>query len=356
MTSGLKILELCRSADLGGLELYFEKTAKELAAHGAFCAVARNTRLEKRLPQASIKLSGFFLADLIRLWRFVRAHGVGLIHFHHRRDFAICVALKIVSAARLKLVYSRHMQIPAAKGGLHHRFMYARLDLMLVITKTLESEARRFLPESFSRDKIRVLYYGVKKIAPSAPREQVRVDLGLAIDDFVVGIFGRIEEQKGQFLLLEALSGTDLKGLIVGAAMNDDYLQALKQKAGANIIFKSFTPKVQDLMAACDLIVLATKNETFGLVVAEAMTLAVPVLVSNQGGALELVGENNERGLAFESMNAADLRAKILEVRTGADLARGRARAAQEFVAKELDYARHYERLAKILAGVLDTN
>ena len=59
-----------------------------------------------------------------------------------------------------------------------------------------------------------------------------------------------------------------------------------------------------------NLIVLPTYEETFGLVVAEAMLMKVPVLGSNAGGVPEII-THESNGLLFETRNYSDLQDKI---------------------------------------------
>ena len=62
-------------------------------------------------------------------------------------------------------------------------------------------------------------------------------------------------------------------------------------------------------MPCFDLIILPTYEETFGLIVAEAMMMQVPVIGSNAGGVPEIIN-HQENGLLFES-KTIDLQKRI---------------------------------------------
>ena len=109
--------------------------------------------------------------------------------------------------------------------------------------------------------------------------------------------------------------GLHVRALIVGHAMKEEYLQELqKQVAEENlqdkIIFTGFTTQAQQLMQLLDCLVLATKKETFGLVLIEAMAAGVAVIGTNNAGPLEII-DDNETGLLFEKGSSNDLAEKI---------------------------------------------
>ncbi|MFW2569186.1 glycosyltransferase, partial [Aliarcobacter butzleri] len=69
----------------------------------------------------------------------------------------------------------------------------------------------------------------------------------------------------------------------------------------------------------CDVIVAASKNETFGLVVIEAMKNQTAIIASNSGGFLEII-DDRINGLLFENENIEDLALKIEELYNEKDL------------------------------------
>jgi glycosyltransferase involved in cell wall biosynthesis len=63
-------------------------------------------------------------------------------------------------------------------------------------------------------------------------------------------------------------------------------------------------------MQLCDVAVLATEKETFGLVLIEAMMCGVCVVASDSGGPLEIV-DDEINGLLFKTFDSDDLSAKL---------------------------------------------
>lgn len=364
----MNILELCLSPNLGGLELYAEGAAKELNKDSQVLNVLnKDGLLAERASKEERDYYGiekpfhhFPLATAFQLAKLADSFQADIIHIHWSKDLFLSVLIKLLSKRKPKIVYHRQMQIPSPKKGLYHRFLYRNVDLMLTITKNLENEAKKFLPESFI-SKVKTLYYGIKepkKFLTEEEKLQLRAKYGFSKDDYVVGLFGRIEEIKGQYLLIEALQDLkNIKGLIVGRAMEEEYLKSLKQeskkKCQSRVFFEDFVNNPGELMECCDLVLLATKNETFGLVLAEAMLHKVPILGSDKGGVPEIVGKDESRGLFFESQNSQDLKKKILFAYENKNLMNEKKERGFDFAQKEFSFENHYKKLKEIFSTLL---
>ena len=97
--------------------------------------------------------------------------------------------------------------------------------------------------------------------------------------------------------------------------MSDEYLNTLSKDVVIRglkdrIIFTGFTREAQTLMQVCDVIILATENETFGLVLIEAMMCGVCVVASDSGGPLEII-DDGVNGLLFKTFDSDDLADKL---------------------------------------------
>jgi len=99
------------------------------------------------------------------------------------------------------------MMITREKKDIYHNFLHRHMNLMLTISKELESLCKKFIPGY--AEKIVTLYHGVKapeKFLDEDNRMESRKTFNFGADDFVVGIIGRLEENKGQHLLINAIS------------------------------------------------------------------------------------------------------------------------------------------------------
>lgn len=125
--------------------------------------------------------------------------------------------------------------------------------------------------------------------------EKIRVDLGIADGDFVIGSVGRIYNEVKRFSdILEAiklLNRTDVKFLLVGDGPD---LSELSETAIALGLERNFIPvgyqeNPSYYYRIMDVFCLPSAHEGFGLVAAEAMLHRLPVIASNVGGLADIV-------------------------------------------------------------------
>ena len=305
------ILEFCLSPALGGLELFVKSSFDDFSLKTeCFVCVAPDKLLDKMIiSDNKITLKRNKLLPIIpalKLAKFIDENGIDIIHFHWTRDIATVVLAKVLSKKKPKIVQSRHMRMTRFKSDFYHKWLYSHIDMMHAVTKEVEKQLIKFIPQDV-RPSIDMVYLGVDEPKIDAKKVQLLKEKHQLKDEFLVGIVGRIEEGKGQHLVIEAiakLKELNIKALVVGSAMDDEYLASLKQKVKEfaiedRVIFTGFTKDVNEYMQLCDAIVLATVEETFGLVVIEAMINKKCIVAVDKGGPLEII-EDAKDGLLFK--------------------------------------------------------
>jgi glycosyltransferase involved in cell wall biosynthesis len=167
---------------------------------------------------------------------------------------------------------------------------------------------------------------------------------GLPADAFLVGLFGRFTQWKGQHVALDAIARVpDAHLVLVGDALFGEtgYAQSLRARAEElgitkRVHFAGFQHEVASWMQAMDVIVHAsTQPEPFGLVIIEAMAAGKPVIASN-GGAVPEILRDRDNGLIVEPDDAAKLAEAIGTLQREPELAarlaaQGRADAGEHF-------------------------
>lgn len=257
----------------------------------------------------------FLWLNVRTLARIIDDEAIDVLHLHWTKDLPLAIMGKLLSKRRPKVVQSRHMTMTRFKDDFYHRFLYKNLDSILAVTHQVKMQIEKFIPSDI-RPVTEVLYIGAEQptLISQEERSDRRRQLGLN-DSFTVGIVGRIEEPKGQHIVLEAVksmhqNGIDVKGLIVGHAMDEAYFKKLQNDYADVAVFTGFTREAQTLMQLCDVMVLATKKETFGLVLIEAMMCGVCVVASDSGGPLEII-DDGINGLLFKTFDSSDLAEKL---------------------------------------------
>lgn len=326
----MKVLELCLSDGVGGLELYAVRTAKQLQKRGEDCVAvgAPGTLYTRRMREQGVKtmelvrsVEWFPWVAAKKLAQIIDSEQVNIIHMHWGHDLNLAVFAKRAAQRHVKLVYTRQMAITRRKHDLYHRFLYSHVDLYLTITEELAEMARRCL--TMPQNRIKRLYYGVDDPTPmnDEQRAEIRKSLGISSNkEFAVGLVGRIEPGKGQHVLIDAMrqlcqEGMAVHATIIGPVMDEVYLQNLNTTVKDNglqnaVTFYGGHANPIEIMGAFDAVVLATKKETFGLVLIEAMRSQVAVIGTDAGGVPEII-DHGQTGLLVKPHDSADLAEKL---------------------------------------------
>jgi L-malate glycosyltransferase len=361
----MRILQLCLSDGRGGLELYVARLSHLLREAGHECSAitAPGTLLSERMRAQHVptvelrtRVRHAPLLAAARLAAHLQRERIDILHVHWAKDLPLAVLAKRLCRRPLRLIHSRHMRITRPKKDPYHRLLYGAVDRLVVLSRTMRDEALRYLP--LPEHAIVPVYLGVA--APSRRRDPERWPGASSEPNapLKVGMFGRIEREKGQHLLIEAvdlLRARDIPvhATIIGHAMDEAYLASLEETVRQrglqqHIEFAGFHPEPMQLMPDFDVIVLATYCETFGLVLVEAMRCGVAVIGSNAGGVPEII-EHGRTGLLFEPGSAASLAEQVALLagdrqRTRAIAEQGRHRADAQFSDE-----RHLSEIGKLI-------
>lgn len=163
---------------------------------------------------------------------------------------------------------------------------------------------------------------------------------------------GRLQEQKGHDILIEAL--TQLHGIpweltIVGTGEMLDELsdRATLHHINDRVHFVGATTDVARVIGEHDVVVMPSRWEGIGLVVMEGMAAGRPVIASNVGGIPELI-EHGKTGLLVQPENTHALAEAIEWVWEHQDAARAIGERAREFARVNCDVSEmvtQYERV-----------
>jgi len=354
------ILELCLSPDLGGLELcvvdYFNYFTSKTQT---YLSVAPMKKIDKYIESHNkfrLKRNKYFpFISAYKLAKFIDNNEIDIIHFHWTKDIATAVLAKFLSKRQVKLIQSRHMNMTRFKDDFYHKWLYKNIDTIHAVTQQVKEQLIKFIPQEI-RPKIEIVYLGVDE--PNIDLKRVEeLEKEYALDDsFVIGIVGRIEEGKGQYIVIDALAkikDLDIKLLIIGSAMESKYLYELQQKVKEleienKVLFVGFTSEINEHIKLCDVTVLATKKETFGLVVIESMVNGIPVIATNNGGPLEIIDDGVD-GLLFDR-SSEDLTQKIEKIYSDKELKQQLSTNGYAKVKEKFNKVKQMEKMYEVLS------
>ena len=177
----------------------------------------------------------------------------------------------------------------------------------------------------------------------------------MSLSTFSIGVFSRIEEQKGQHLILKAIhqSSHKIQLFVIGHVMDHKYKNNLIKDINNydltdKVCFIDFVESPMSYMPCFDLIILPTYEETFGLIVAESMLMEVPVIGSNAGGVPEII-DHETNGLLFETKNHNDLQYKIESIIENSETREKIIDNGVKFANQRYDYKNHFVKFENII-------
>ena len=204
-------------------------------------------------------------------------------------------------------------------------------------------------------DKITVLYNGVdpQRFHPQRHqyRQPVRERWKIPLEAEVVLFVGSGFRRKGLDRLISLWASKKLTNcylLIVGMdARMERYRAWADTLAPGRIIFAGRQHEIENYYAAADLIALMSIQEAFGNVVLEALAAGLPVLVSREVGAAELLKGALLDGIVDRPDEPRELEAKLLRMLDKAHDAAVTKEARQ--IGETYSWDEHFRRLEIIL-------
>jgi glycosyltransferase involved in cell wall biosynthesis len=208
--------------------------------------------------------------------------------------------------------------------------------------------------------KLEVFPYGVR-IDPGADALDpaiVRAELGLG--GFVLGVVGRLEEQKGQRFLMEALPELarqipDLSVLLVGEGRQRDTLARQAEDLGVATLvhFLGTRRDLPRLFRAMDLFVQPSLWEGLPLTLLMAMGAGLPVVGTPVSGITEVI-EDGINGRLVAPADSQALAGAILELYHRPDLRPRLGEAARRTVAAKYSQEAMLSRLERLYLKIIE--
>jgi D-inositol-3-phosphate glycosyltransferase len=313
---------LCFSSSLGGLELNSLKFASWMQERGwrVTFFVPPATPLAQLAEEWFVPFETLAvrrgLAMPLLAWalkeQLERLH-IEVLVVTQNKDLAVATLVKTLMGGHLRLIYQQHMQLGRPKRSLVHTLRFNLVDAWLTPLPGLAREVAA--KTHFDTAKLHVVPLGLpleQFAPPTHTPAQARHELGLPLDVPLLGILGRIDDGKGQDFVIDVLH--QLRQLHRSAAHlvimgeptrneGDAYLRQLQAQIARLglqdcVHFRGFRADPAVFYHAIDVFMMASVNETYGMVTLEAMAAGVPVVGAATGGTLELV-RHNHTGLLY---------------------------------------------------------
>jgi glycosyltransferase involved in cell wall biosynthesis len=207
---------------------------------------------------------------------------------------------------------------------LHRRAYYATVAALERIVYTnrktrLAAVSQRtadLLARYFGRNDVTVIFNGIDTVQFSVParlalRQGARFRRKFSDSELVLLLIGNDWRVKGLPTILEAMAKArdlPLRLIVVGADAAENFQRTAQQLGIADRChWESPRADVIDFYAAADIYVSPSREDSFGLPVAEAMACGLPVITSKFAGVSELIQNEHDGLILSDPTNASSL-------------------------------------------------
>lgn len=291
----------------------------------------------------------FDLSSARRMASIIRDKEIDIIHVNKFSDAFIAVWARRMSGRSVRIVMTRHL-IRRGKTGRLYEYLYGQLDELIFVSELARNEFLSRGPK-IDLSRIRVIHNGIAD-APQDPSAK-------SPDTVTLAFVGRIVEEKGLHVLLEALgriTRLNFRLKLIGTG-EQEYTDELKRIAARNglaqrLVFSGFTGDVNSALQEAEIGILPSiVREGFPISVLEYMRSGLAVVASDNGGQSECLTDGKDSLLVppGDSERLAEAIATLLED-PGRCKTMGEA-ARSSFLAK-FTYDRFLGEMTKLYEGL----
>lgn len=204
-------------------------------------------------------------------------------------------------------------------GFYRNSFFRKLFKLAGVRTIAVSKAVKKHLSDDLKikEENIRIVYNGVE-LNQFKSKNKEKSHYVFKKDDYLVGILGRISEEKGHFLAVDAVRELSLIHrniylLVSGKGKLEEKFKSYIKKTEFEEKVKFFEGKAEEFLDMVDLLIVPSRKEGFGYSIIEAFIKGVPVVGFNTGGIAEII-RHKESGFLFYDYTPAALKNAIEEV------------------------------------------
>ncbi len=293
----MKILEVVSGRGVNGAVVHSLLLARELAARGHDVAVAcrPGAWIEYELRDSAIEvilsdLHRWPTDELRRIAALVDRRAIDVVHTHMSRAHFFGALLKWFSD--VPVVATAHNR------RIQPHWMFN--DGVIAVSDAVRRFQRRYNRVAPERMRVIQPFVDLHRFAPpSADKRRIaRAAFGIADSVPLLGAVGSLFKEKRIVELVRAFAAAlrlvpEARLVLVGDGPSD-YVLRVKTESEAlgiasNIVWAGRRNDVPEILGALDLVVVTSAEESFSLVIAEAMAVGLPVVATDVGGVAESV-------------------------------------------------------------------
>jgi glycosyltransferase involved in cell wall biosynthesis len=287
------------------------------------------------------------------LWRTIRDGGFDALIVHGHTPAAMVLGIMAAKAARIPVLMRCETHLGLRRSGLKRLLrrpligsFYRRFDAVLAIGS---ANCEFYRAMGVSDDRIFLMPYAVDNrrfMATSrlcsAERREIRASLGVGDDRLTVLYAGKFQPRKRPDDLLRAAvllnkEGVPFQLAMVGSGEMEPRLRTMARDLRlTNICFTGFVNQsaLPRYYGACDIFVLPSIDEPWGLAINEAMCAGLPIVASEEIGCVLDLVRDGLNGRIFPAGNVAALADALRSPIADAGLRERMGKASRDLVSR----------------------
>jgi glycosyltransferase involved in cell wall biosynthesis len=273
------------------------------------------------IPTDVIPNNGLF--DIMWLFRFLRLLREQHIQIIHAHEFDAIVhgamAAAIAGVPMIGTIHGKHYYWEKWSRRLAYRLVSRYAGLVAV-----SEDLRQFVIQrvGIRPGRISLIYNGVNPTPHIAVAEQrqCRSDIGINVEDQVVGVVGSLYPVKGHKYLIQAAvevtkACPSVKFLLIGRGELETVLKDQVKQLDMEHYFRflGLRNDVPRLLSIMDVFVLPSLSEGLSVALLEAMAAAKPVVATRVGGNPEIV-QDGQTGVLVPSEDSKSLAKALISI------------------------------------------
>ncbi|HEX9310744.1 MAG TPA: glycosyltransferase [Gemmatimonadaceae bacterium] len=299
-----RVLHVLAPMREGGLERVVSMLAVGQKAAGAHVAAVLepsgqdNHPFVRRLEEAGVPVTRIvvggrgYLTEYRSLRVLIATLRPTVVHTHGYRSDIICGAA--ARALRVPTVSTLHGFTGGSRRNRMYEFVQCvalrRFNAVIAVSAPIVD---RLKAAGVQASKIHYIPNGFSPSAERMDAAAARQRLGLASGNRIAGWVGRLSQEKGADVMLEALALTDSRWRlsIIGAGPEYEHLLSKAKSLGVaeRITWHGAVENAGALLTAFDAFVLSSRTEGTPITLFEAMDAKVPIVATSVGGVPDVV-------------------------------------------------------------------
>ena len=261
-----------------------------------------------------------YLSYFFKLCAFVRQKKIQLVYVSGKKEFTFALLLKAVCGT--PYLYHAHGFGKVEDINWLTKLAIRHAEYVVCVSNDVKTKIQH---SGVDQDHVVVVNNGLHLATAEAKLSQAQTRSKEKEEDFTVVFAGVVQRQKGVHTLVQAVAALQEQGCrirlnVVGQCRDEAYLKELQAAAPQDaVLFCGFSENIYDYFKAADLVVLPSYEESFGMVLLEAMYAQKPVVGSRIGGIPDIIVDGHT-GYLFTCGDATDLADKILLLYKDRDL------------------------------------